>query len=43
VGDFVPEVHRVHLADLDARYADVTTVDDLVAYLTQRRLGKENG
>jgi len=43
VGDFVPEVHRVHLADLDARYADVTTVDDVVAYLTQRPPGKENG
>jgi nicotinamidase-related amidase len=35
VGDFVPELHRLHLADLDARYADVTPVDDLVAYLAR--------
>jgi nicotinamidase-related amidase len=35
VGDFVPELHRVHLADLDARYADVTPVDELVAYLSR--------
>ena len=43
VGDFVPELHRVHLADLDARYADVTPVDEVVAYLTQLPTKKENG
>jgi len=34
VGDFAPEVHEAHLADLDARYADVTPVDDVLAYLS---------
>lgn len=33
VGDFVPELHRLHLADLDARYADVTPIDEVLAYL----------
>jgi nicotinamidase-related amidase len=41
VGDFVPELHRLHLADLDARYADVTSVDELVSYLTRVPARKE--
>ena len=41
VGDFVPELHRIHLADLDARYADVTPVDEVVAYLTHLPARKE--
>ena len=43
VGDFVPELHRVHLADLDGRYADVTPVDELVAYLMRLPTTQENG
>ena len=34
VGDFVPEVHEIHLLDIDSRYADVWAVDDVCAYLT---------
>jgi nicotinamidase-related amidase len=33
VGDFNPQVHEVHLQDLDARYADVTPVDEILAHL----------
>jgi len=33
VGDFNPQVHEVHLQDLDARYADVTPVEDVLAHL----------
>jgi nicotinamidase-related amidase len=32
VGDFDPALHAVHLRDIDARYADVMSVDDLLAY-----------
>ena len=32
VGDFDAALHAVHLRDLDARYADVMPVDDLLAY-----------
>jgi maleamate amidohydrolase len=37
VGDFVPEVHQIHLLDLDARYADVLGVEDVLGYLRQTR------
>ncbi len=33
VGEFDPELHAVHLTDLDARYADVVPVDEVVRYL----------
>lgn len=33
VGDFDPRLHEVHLHDLDARYADVLPVDDILAHL----------
>lgn len=33
VGDFSPQVHEVHLQDLDARYADVTPIDEILAQL----------
>jgi maleamate amidohydrolase len=42
VGDFVPDLHRLHLADLDARYADVTPVDELVKYLAGLPTTKES-
>jgi maleamate amidohydrolase len=32
VGDFDPGLHAVHLRDLDARYADVMSVDDILDY-----------
>ena len=32
VGDFDPALHAVHLRDIDARYADVMSVDNLIAY-----------
>ena len=32
VGDLDPALHAVHLRDLDARYADVMSVDDLLSY-----------
>ena len=32
VGDLDPALHAVHLRDIDARYADVMSVDDLLAY-----------
>jgi maleamate amidohydrolase len=32
VGDFDAALHAVHLRDLDARYADVMSVDDILAY-----------
>jgi nicotinamidase-related amidase len=32
VGDFDPALHAIHLRDLDARYADVMPVKDLVTY-----------
>jgi maleamate amidohydrolase len=33
VGDFDPALHAVHLKDLESRYADVTSVDDIVRML----------
>ncbi len=33
VGDFVPEVHEIHLLDIGSRYADVWPVDDVCTYL----------
>lgn len=33
VGEFDRNLNAVHLADLDARYADVVCVDDIVPYL----------
>ena len=32
VGDFDPALHAVHLRDMDARYADVMPVSELVTY-----------
>ena len=32
VGDFDPALHAVHLRDMDARYADVMPVSELLAY-----------
>jgi hypothetical protein len=31
-GDFDAALHAVHLRDLKAQHADVTSVDDLLAY-----------
>jgi nicotinamidase-related amidase len=33
VGDFNPALHAAHLRDLDARYADVVSTDEVLAYL----------
>lgn len=33
VGDLDPALHAVHLRDLDTRYADVMSVDEIVTYL----------
>lgn len=33
VGEFNRELHAVHLADLNARYADVVSVDEVLSYL----------
>jgi maleamate amidohydrolase len=33
VGEFDPALHALHLVDLDSRYADVVSVDDVVQYL----------
>jgi nicotinamidase-related amidase len=33
VGDFEPAIHALHLADLDARYADIVELDDATARL----------
>jgi maleamate amidohydrolase len=33
VGEFDRSLHAVHLADLDARYADVVAVDEIIRYL----------
>ena len=41
VGEFDAALHALHLADLDARYADVTPVDEIVAYLSQLPPTKE--
>lgn len=35
VGDFLPEVHRIHLLDLDSRYADVMPVDEILKILAR--------
>jgi maleamate amidohydrolase len=32
VGDFDPALHAMHLRDMDARYADVVPVDQLLSY-----------
>jgi maleamate amidohydrolase len=32
VGDFDPSLHAVHLRDLDARYADVMSVENVIGY-----------
>lgn len=37
VGDFNAKLHAVHLRDLDARYADVMSVDAILAQLAMRR------
>ena len=41
VGDFVPEVHEVHLLDIGSRYADVLSVDEICHYL--ERLKQDRG
>jgi maleamate amidohydrolase len=42
VGDLDPALHAVHLRDIDARYADVMSVDDLLAYFQSLpRLGRQ--
>jgi nicotinamidase-related amidase len=33
IGEFDPAIHAIHLRDLDARYADVTDVDDVLQQL----------
>lgn len=33
VGEFDPALHALHLVDLDSRYADVVSVDEVVSYL----------
>lgn len=35
VGEFAADLHAVHLTDLDARYADVVSVEELIPYLEQ--------
>jgi len=47
-GDFDAALHAVHLRDLDARYADVVPVDDILAYFRllpsdERPRGTANG
>jgi maleamate amidohydrolase len=37
VGDFDPALHAVHLRDMDARYADVMPVSELLAYFETLR------
>jgi maleamate amidohydrolase len=37
VGDFDPALHAVHLRDMDARYADVIPVSELLAYFGSLR------
>ena len=37
VGDFDPALHAVHLRDMDARYADVMPVSELLAYFGSLR------
>ena len=37
VGDFDPALHAVHLRDMDARYADVMPVSELLAYFESLR------
>ena len=42
VGDLDPALHAVHLRDIDARYADVMSVDDLLAdFQSLPRLGRQ--
>lgn len=33
IGEMDPSLHAIHLMELNARYADVTAVDDLIAYV----------
>jgi maleamate amidohydrolase len=35
VGDFLPEMHELHLRDLGSRYADVLTTDQVLEYLRE--------
>jgi isochorismate hydrolase len=37
VGDFDPALHAVHLRDMDARYADVMQVAELLTYFDSLR------
>ena len=41
VGDFDAALHAVHLRDLDARYADVMPVDEILAYFRSPALGRQ--
>jgi maleamate amidohydrolase len=34
IGEFDPQLHALHLKDLDSRYADVVSIDDALAYLS---------
>lgn len=37
VGDFNEALHAVHLRDMDARYADVVGIDEILNYFSSRR------
>lgn len=37
VGDFVPEIHEIHMLDIGSRYADVRSVDEICNYLDALR------
>jgi maleamate amidohydrolase len=43
VGDFDAALHAVHLRDLEARYADVMPVDDLLAYFRSTHVRSTHG
>ena len=33
VADFLPELHQLHLLDIESRYADVSTIDTITDYI----------
>ncbi|HET6607536.1 MAG TPA: isochorismatase family protein [Rhodopila sp.] len=43
IGDFDPAIHALHLADVDARYGDVITLDAALTYLRRQRKVRATG
>ena len=39
IGEFDPQLHALHLRDLDARYADVVSIEDALSYLATLKSG----